>query len=143
MTVWTASSVDRRAGLTVSSLLVAEGDPAEVLGLIDPLSDLFDILVERGTFVVHVLDHTDRRLAGIFAGAYPVDPIEEVDSVDSELGPVLRGSRHTLGCRLAGSETVGFQMLVRGRVEMLDLNSDAGEPLVRYRGRYRQLSPES
>ena len=143
MTVWTAASGDRRAGLTVSSLLVAEGEPAEVLGLIDPLSDLFDILVESGTFVVHVLDHRDQRLAGMFAGAYPVDPIEEVDSVVNELGPVLDGSRHTLGCRLSGSETVGFQMLVRGRIELLALSPDAGEPLVRYRGRYRQLWPDS
>jgi flavin reductase (DIM6/NTAB) family NADH-FMN oxidoreductase RutF len=63
--------------------------------------------------------------------------------VQSELGPVLSGSRHTLGCRLAGSETVGFQMLVRGRVETFDLSADASEPLVRYRGRYRRLSPDS
>ncbi len=109
VTVWTAASLDRRAGLTVSSLLVAEGEPAEVLGLIDPLSELFDVLVERGAFVVHVLDHSDRRLAGMFAGEYPLDAIEEVDLVQSELGPVLSGSRHTLGCRLAGSETVGFR----------------------------------
>jgi flavin reductase (DIM6/NTAB) family NADH-FMN oxidoreductase RutF len=85
VTVWTAASLDRRAGLTVSSLLVAEGEPAEVLGLIDPLSELFDVLVERGAFVVHVLDHSDRRLAGMFAGEYPLDAIEEVDLVQSEL----------------------------------------------------------
>jgi 3-hydroxy-9,10-secoandrosta-1,3,5(10)-triene-9,17-dione monooxygenase reductase component len=143
VTIWTAGSQDRRAGLTVSSLLVAEGDPAEVLGLLDPLSELFDRLVERGSFVVHVLEAADQRLAGMFAGAYPVDPMEEVDPVDGEYGPVISGLRHTIGCRLRGSEELGFQMLVRGRVESLEIVADSGQPLVRYRGRYRKLSPEA
>jgi len=143
VTVWTAGSGDRRAGLTVSSLLVAEGNPAEVVGLLDPLSELFDVLVEQGGFVVHVLDAADQRLAGMFAGAYPVDPFEEVDTVDGEFGPVISGTRHTLGCRLGGSEELGFQMLVRGRIEALEIVEEAGQPLVRYRGRYRKLAPES
>ncbi len=142
VTVWTAGSGDRRAGLTISSLLLAEGDPAEVFGLLDPLSDLFDVLVETGGFVVHVLETSDQRLAGVFAGAYPVDPFEEVGTAEGEFGPVIGGSRHTLGCRLVGSEEAGFQMLVRGRVEAADLVEDAGQPLVRYRGRYRKLSPD-
>jgi len=143
VTVWTAGSGDRRAGLTVSSLLVAEGDPAEVVGLLDPLSELFDMLVERGSFVVHVLDTADQRLAGMFAGAYPVDPFEEVDTVDGEFGPVISGTRHRLGCRLDGSEELGFQMLVRGSIEALEIVAEAGQPLIRYRGRYRKLSPEA
>lgn len=143
VTVWTAGSKERCAGLTVSSLLVAEGEPAQVLGLLDPLSELFDVLVERGGFVVHVLDTADQRLAGLFAGAYPVDPFEEVETTDTEFGPRIGGTRHCLGCRLAGSEELGFQMLVRGRIEALEVVADAGQPLVRYRGRYRQLSAES
>ena len=143
VTVWTAGSKDRRAGLTVSSLLVAEGDPAEVLGLLDPLSEFFDVLVERGSFVVHVLDKADQRMAGLFAGAYPVDPFEEVETVDAEFGPVICGTRHTLGCRLGGSEEIGFQMLVRGRIGALEVAGDVGQPLVRYRGRYRKLSEEA
>ena len=143
VTVWTAGSGDRRAGLTVSSLLVAEGEPAVVLGLIDPLSELFDVLVERGTFVVHVLEAADQRLAGIFAGAYPVNPFEEVETVSGEFGPVISGARHTLGCLFGGSEELGFQMLVRGRVDAFEILADAVQPLVRYRGRYRRLSAEA
>jgi 3-hydroxy-9,10-secoandrosta-1,3,5(10)-triene-9,17-dione monooxygenase reductase component len=142
VTVWTAGSDDRRAGLTVSSLLVAEGDPAQVLGLLDPLSDLFNLVIERGSFVVHVLEAGDQRIAGMFAGAYPVDPFEEVETVDGEFGPMIIGARHTLGCRLGGSERVGFQMLVRGPIDALGIEEGPGEPLVRYRGRYRKLSPE-
>jgi len=143
VTVWTAGAEDRRAGLTVSSLLVAEGDPAVVLGLLDPLSDLFDLVVERGSFVVHVLEAGEQRIAGMFAGAYPVDPFEEVETVDGEFGPVIAGTRHILGCRLGGSEEIGFQMLVRGRAAAIEIEDGSGLPLVRYRGRYRKLAPET
>ena len=143
VTVWTASAEDRRAGLTVSSLLIAEGDPAVVIGLLDPLSDLFNLVIERGAFVVHVLEAGDQRIAGMFAGAYPVDPFEEVETLDSEFGPVIVGARHTLGCRLGGSEEVGFQILVRGPIDVLKIEEGAVQPLVRYRGRYRKLLPES
>jgi flavin reductase (DIM6/NTAB) family NADH-FMN oxidoreductase RutF len=142
VTVWTAGSSRRRAGLTVSSVLVAEGDPAEVLGLIDPLSELFDVLVEQGSFAIHVLGTGEQRLAGIFAGAYPVDALDEVEMADGEFGPIIPGARHRLGCHLLGSEEVGFAMLVRGRVDALEVAPDASSPLVRYRGRYRRLQAE-
>lgn len=143
VTVWTSGSGGRRAGLTVSSLLLAEGDPAEVLGLLDPLSDVFDVIGESESFVVHVLDAEDRRLADMFAGAYPVDPFEEFETEDGQFGPVLGGMRSVLGCRLVASEEVGFQALVRGRIEAIQLGAQAGRPLVRYRGRYRRLQPET
>ncbi len=143
VTVWTAGSGDRRAGLTVSSLLLAEGDPAEVIGLLDPLSDVFDVIAESASFVVHILNAEDRRLAEMFAGAYPVDPFEEVEADDGEFGPVLVGMRSVLGCRLVASEEVGFQALVRGRIEAIQLAADGGRPLVRYRGRYRKLQAET
>ena len=142
VTVWTAGSRDRRAGLTVSSLLVAEGDPAELLGLIDPLSELSALIGETRTFAVHVLDEQDRRLAGNFAGVYPVDPFAEVDFTDGEFGPVLSEARHFLGCRLVASAQVGLQTLVRGRVESLRIVEEGGPPLIRYRGRYRKLAGE-
>jgi flavin reductase (DIM6/NTAB) family NADH-FMN oxidoreductase RutF len=143
VTIWTAGAGDRRAGLTVSSLLLAEGDPAHVLGLLDPLSDLFHVLAERGSFVVQVLEANDQRLAAIFAGVYPVDPFDEVETTAGEFGPVISGERHKLGCRLEGSEEIGFQVLVRGIVDALDIVPTGAPPLVRYRGRYRRLSPES
>lgn len=142
VTVWTAGTAERKAGLTVSSLLIAEGDPAEVVGLVDPLAELFERVLEQESFAVHVLAAGDRRLAGLFAGAYPVDPFEEIETKESNYGPLISGTRHILGCRLVRSEEIGFQVLVRGRVEALEIADDAGEPLVRYRGRYRNLAVE-
>jgi flavin reductase (DIM6/NTAB) family NADH-FMN oxidoreductase RutF len=138
VTVWTAGSAPQRAGLTVSSVLVAEGDPAVVLGLIDSLSDFYDLALERGRFVVHVLGAGDQRLAGVFAGTYPGDPFDEVVTVDGEFGPVVAGARHVVACEFLGSTDVGFQALVCGRIQSIELSDSS--PLVRYRGQYRRLS---
>ena len=52
MTLWTARGERRPAGLTVSSLMVANGTPPRFLALIDPLSDLYEALVASGTAAV-------------------------------------------------------------------------------------------
>jgi flavin reductase (DIM6/NTAB) family NADH-FMN oxidoreductase RutF len=46
VTVWTAGQVPDGAGLTVSSVLVAEGQPARLLGLIAPTSALWEAMPE-------------------------------------------------------------------------------------------------
>ncbi len=40
VTLWTSVHNGERAGLTVSSMLVANGEPGYVLGVLDPESDL-------------------------------------------------------------------------------------------------------
>ena len=40
VTLWTAGGAGDRAGLTVTSLMVAGGDPGRVLALLDPDADL-------------------------------------------------------------------------------------------------------
>ena len=142
VTIWTAGAGEGRRGLTISSTMIAEGAPPEALGLLGSLSDLLDAIRTSGSFVVHVLDANDRRLADVFAGVYPVDPFAEVDFTDGEFGPVLSEARHFLGCRLVASAQVGLQTLVRGRVESLRIVEEGGPPLIRYRGRYRKLAGE-
>jgi 3-hydroxy-9,10-secoandrosta-1,3,5(10)-triene-9,17-dione monooxygenase reductase component len=63
VTVWTAGHAPGGAGLTVSSVLVAEGQPARLLGPIDPTSASWEAMREAGAFVVHVLAVGDRALA--------------------------------------------------------------------------------
>jgi hypothetical protein len=48
VSLWTSGS----AGLTVSSLMTANGSPGAVLGLLDPDSDVRDELEETGVGVV-------------------------------------------------------------------------------------------
>jgi 3-hydroxy-9,10-secoandrosta-1,3,5(10)-triene-9,17-dione monooxygenase reductase component len=140
VTVWTAGSLREGAGLTVSSVLVADGEPARVLGLIDPTSAFWEAMREAGAFVVHVLAEEDRSLADRFAEIRP--PIRGMfDGLEVEAsrwGPVLGGSRPRVGCRLSGAMTVGYAELVEGIAKEVEL-PDFGDPLAWLHGSYRSV----
>jgi 3-hydroxy-9,10-secoandrosta-1,3,5(10)-triene-9,17-dione monooxygenase reductase component len=140
VTVWTAGSPAGGAGLTVSSLLVAQGEPARVLGLIDPTSAFYEAMEAAGAFVVHVLAAADRPLAERFSEIRPPirGPFDGLEVAASPWGPVLGGRRPLVGCRLAGSTTVGHAELVDGVIERLDLH-DLDDPLAYLHGRYRSV----
>jgi 3-hydroxy-9,10-secoandrosta-1,3,5(10)-triene-9,17-dione monooxygenase reductase component len=138
VTVWTSGHPG--AGLTVSSVLVAEGDPPRLLGLLDPVTRLSETIAETGTFVVHVLGEDDQRLGERFAENRP--PIrgqfEGLTVTPSAWGPVLAGTRPLASCRLAAIHPMGRAELVEGVIEEITLPVAAG-PLVWYHGGWRTL----
>ena len=71
VSLWTAGGPDERAGLTVSSWLVAGGEPGRVLALLDPDADLTETLLGTGRGVLQLLAWEDRDLAEAFAGTAP------------------------------------------------------------------------
>ena len=84
VTVWTAGHPPGGAGLTVSSVLVAEGQPPRLLGLIDPTSAFWEAAQETGAFVVHVLAVGDRALAERFSEIPPIrGPFERLQAAES------------------------------------------------------------
>lgn len=134
VTVWTTTG----AGLTVSSVLVADGEPARVLGLIDEDSDFWD--AGPTSVVVNVLGADHRYLAEAFAGTAPAPggPFTLGTWETSEWGPVLAGAAGWLGVRLEPDpREVGWRLLVEGVVEHVEIGSV--DPLVLLRG--RQLDP--
>jgi flavin reductase (DIM6/NTAB) family NADH-FMN oxidoreductase RutF len=127
-----------RAGLTVSSLLVANGEPARLLALIDPLSDLHEALTRTGTAVVSMLTWEDRALADAFAGTAPAPggPFRQAEFVETPWGPRLASATTWAGVRLESSTEVGWSALVTCMVEQLELGEE--QPLVHRRGRYQR-----
>ncbi len=145
VTVWTAGSGRARAGLTVSSMMIAEGDPAEVIGLINPDSALAETMLQTATVAVSVLGGRDRLVADVFAGVSPSPggPFRSGRWSDSDWGPVLDGAPAWIGARLLAGEPAraGWGYLVRARVEtvrLVDL-TEADRALGYLRGRYRFL----
>ncbi len=140
VTVWTAGELSGGAGLTVASVLVAEGEPARLLGLIDPTSAFWEAMQRSGAFVVHLLAVGDRALAERFGEVRP--PIRGaftgLEVTASPWGPVLDGRRPRAACRLAGSAPVGYAELVEGVIELLELE-ELGDPLAWLHGRYRSV----
>ena len=144
VTLWTSGTPESRAGLTISSLVVADGDPPSVLGLMNDTTDLFAAITETGSFVVHVLERDDRLLADRFAGLRPSPGGLFVDQsvTDSQWGPVLTTIVNRACCRLLDHSLAGYQRLVRGAIERIDVE-ELHSPLVLFRGRYRVLESDA
>ncbi len=137
VTLWTAPGP---AGLTVSSALVADGDPGRVLGLIDEESDFFDAVSAAGRFAVTPLTPDDRQLADRFAGLFPAPGglFAGGDWTDTEYGPVPAAAGTWAGCRLDSTRPCGWALLLDGVIETVRTGT-IGIPLIHYRGRYTEL----
>ena len=138
VTLLTAGEGTARAGLTVSSLMVAHGEPAHVLALVDPDSDLADTLRDTGRGAVQLLSWEHRDLAEAFAGLAPAPGgLFRLGSwQQTGWGPVLEGVSAWAGFTLAGEPaSVGWSALVDGVIEEVHLG-DPVDPLVHRRGRY-------
>ncbi|MDP8930388.1 MAG: flavin reductase family protein [Actinomycetota bacterium] len=144
VTVWTAGAASRRGALTISSLLVAEGEPALILGLVSDVSELWAAIQDSAAFVVHVLDVNQRRLADRFALRIPAPGgvFADLEVSESRWGPILAEVPTRACCRLEGTSPVGYAQLVSGRIERLDLDEDLDHPLVYFRGHYQMPSPQ-
>jgi flavin reductase (DIM6/NTAB) family NADH-FMN oxidoreductase RutF len=136
-TLWTAGHGADRAGLTLTSVLVVLGEPARVLGLVDPDSDLADAVAETGAAVVQLLAWSDRDLAEGFAGTAPAPGgvFQQAEFVDTDWGPRLGHATTWAGVRLEESREVGWSRLLTCVVEHLEVGEDV-EPLMHRRGRW-------
>ncbi len=135
VTVWTSGAGAERTGLTVSSVIIANGEPAHVLGVIDADSDWWASAPD--SFVVNVLGQEHRFLADAFAGTAPAPggPFTLGAWTSSEWGPVLDASAGWLGVRLlADPRAVGWGLLVEGVVEHVETGDV--DALIHLRGRY-------
>lgn len=144
VTIWTAGSGEARAGLTVSSLVVAEGEPPSVFGLIGVTTDLAEALRETEAFVVHVLERKDRALAERFALRHPSPGglFRGLGVAGSRWGPVLTALPSRVSCHHVDATETGNHFLVRGAIEEIELG-ELMDPLVYFRGAYRGLPPET
>ena len=137
VSLWTAGDASERAGLTVSSYLVAHGDPGHVLALVDPDSDLAEVAQDTGRCTVQLLEWRHRGLADAFAGTAPAPggPFRLADWQVTAWGPVLPDASAWAGLRLTATHEVGWSLLLDGVVEQVELGEQSA-PLVHRRGRY-------
>lgn len=144
VSIWAATAHGTRAGWTLSSFLVADGDPGEVIGLIDEESPLADVLAESPTLTISLLGWGQRALADAFAGVAPAPggPFALSNWQDTDWGPVLENSLGWIGARLkADPDHAGWGLLLRAVVERVEIQADPADDLLCYvRGRYRSLS---
>ena len=140
VTIVTAGTSDNRTGLTMSSVLVTEGDPGEVLLLVSPNTDLWDAIVESNLLVVHICSPEHRGLAEVFAGRQPSPGgmFAGLAVTDGPWGPVLDDLQNRLSVTVTSFDPAGWSGVVRGVVDQVEV-VDSIDPLVYFRGRYRTL----
>lgn len=140
VTLWTAGDGTDRAGLTVTSVMVALGPQASLLALLDPDSDLLELLRDAGAAVVQLLTWPDRQLAEAFAGTAPAPggPFRQAAFEQTSWGPRLASATTWAGVRLTGEREVGWSVEVTAAVEQAEIGAD-DEPLLHRRGRFVRL----
>ena len=136
VTLWTSPGP---VGLTVSSTLIADGEPPRLFGLLDDESDLWRAISSGGVFAVVALTAADKQLADRFAGLMPAPggPFAAGDWRETPFGPVPAPPHTWAGCRLLDSRPAGWGLLVEA--ELVEIEFSEVEPLIHYRGRYRGL----
>jgi hypothetical protein len=142
VTVWASVAAGTRAGLTVSSLVVADGDPPRLLGLLDEESDLWAVAQRSGRVAVSLLGPDDGQVADVHAGLAPSPggAFRSAAWTESEWGPVL-SDRPFVGTVLDGDQPrrVGWSLVVELVVDHVALESDIGALAYR-RGRYLPIA---
>jgi 3-hydroxy-9,10-secoandrosta-1,3,5(10)-triene-9,17-dione monooxygenase reductase component len=140
VTVVTAGPDRKRAGATVSSLLVIEGAPARLMFVLGETADLLEAIEESGRFVVHVLEGKHRELSDRFAllAPSPGGLFARLEIEDGTWGPELTVAPDRARCSLEEVRPVGYHLVVTGGIDQVTLG-EPDDPLVWFRGRYRRL----
>ena len=140
VTIVTAGEDGTRAGLTVSSLFVVEGDPALVHFLLGPTTDLWEVITKTRRFVIHICGNEDRLLADVFAGLSPSPGgvFAATETSESDYGPVIGSLTNRAFCSLVSQQEAGYSGLIEAQIDQVEV-SYLEDPLVHFRGRYRGL----
>jgi flavin reductase (DIM6/NTAB) family NADH-FMN oxidoreductase RutF len=136
VSLWTSGAETAWAGLTVTSMVVAAGEEARILALLDPDADLTERLLETGRGVFQLLGWDDRDLAEMFAGTAPAPggAFRQAAFEQTAWGPRLSSAATWAGVRVEADQAVGWSTLMTTVVEHVEVGDD--EPLQHRRGRY-------
>jgi flavin reductase (DIM6/NTAB) family NADH-FMN oxidoreductase RutF len=131
-------------GTTVSAFCPVSVDPPMVLVSLIASSYPAEVLGRAPLFAVTLLAAGQRVLAGRFAVAGRPGARLLLDGVPHHRGGasgalIADGGLAALECEASQRITVGDHLLVIARVLGLPYVAEAGEPLIRYRGRYPGL----
>jgi flavin reductase (DIM6/NTAB) family NADH-FMN oxidoreductase RutF len=142
VTLWTSGSTTEgrtQAGLTVSSVMVAGGEPGRLLALVDPDSSLREVLEATGRGVVHLLEWEHRDLAEVFGGQMPSPGGQFTvgEWEQTSYGPRLTTAPTWATVEAESFEPIGWSDLVIARIVDAAIGED-GAPLEHRRGRYQR-----
>lgn len=141
VTIVTSGSAERPSGLTVSSLLVIEGDPPAIQMVVAPTTDLWYSIEETGRFVVHICVEGHGPRSDVFAGLRPSPggPFANLDTLASDWGPTIADIEDRAYCTSTMRQELGYSGVISAEIDALEL-TEMSNPLVYFRGSYRALA---
>jgi flavin reductase (DIM6/NTAB) family NADH-FMN oxidoreductase RutF len=130
-------------GMTANTFTSVSLDPFLTLVCVDQRSHLLPLLKQNSFFGVNVLKEHQQAISVYFAQP------DQTPEADAKLGiqyrwthdgiPLLDDTIAQIVCRVAASYVAGDHTIFLGEVQSAELF--AGEPLIFFRSRYRQLAP--
>lgn len=141
VTIITSGEAGHGVGLTVSSVMIAEGTPPFLYFLVGSTTELFYAMDTIGKFVVHVCQSSHRDRAEVFAGQRPGPggPFKGLTVEHRAWGPVIADMGNRMFCSVADMDEDSFSIIVEATIDELELD-DLDDPLVYFRGAYRGLA---
>ena len=132
-------------GVTVSTLCPVSADPPLVSVAMQGGTYPAELLRRVDGFAVTVLSAGQRAVAGRFAAAGRPGARRLLEGESLERGPrsgalIVAGGLAGLDCAVSQRVEAGDHLLVIGEVTGVAYVAEAGQPLVRFRGRYPALT---
>jgi len=141
VTVVTTNSVKfGLQGMTVTAFSSVSVDPPQILVCINGSADTGAGIDESQCFAVNVLNSDQQDLSNQFAGGSSQQQRFENTAWQAGItgAPVLTDSLMSLDCKVVEKVRAGTHWIIIGEVQECVCRS--GEPLLYYRGAYRQLA---
>ncbi|MCX7068892.1 MAG: flavin reductase family protein [Methylococcales bacterium] len=129
-------------GMTVSAFSSVSVNPPLILVCINDAADTGDGIVESQCFAVNVLTAEQQDTSNQFAGG--TSQQQRFDNADWSAGitgaPLLTNSLMSLDCTVVEKVRAGTHWIIIGEVQAVECRT--GEPLLYYRGAYRQVASD-
>ncbi|MEI6705526.1 MAG: flavin reductase family protein [Methylococcales bacterium] len=129
-------------GMTVSAFSSVSVNPPLILVCINDAADTGDGIAESQCFAVNVLTTEQQDTSNQFAGG--TSQQQRFENADWSAGitgaPLLNNSLMSLDCTVVEKVRAGTHWIIIGEVQAVECR--AGEPLLYYRGAYRQVASD-
>lgn len=127
-------------GMTVTAFSSVSVDPPQILVCINESADTGAGIQESECFAVNVLNSTQQDISNQFAGGRSQQQRFENTpwTAGANGAPILSDSIMSLECKVVEKVRAGTHWIIIG--EVLDCAQRPGEPLLYYKGAYRQLA---
>ena len=126
-------------GMTVTAFTSVSVNPPQVLVCINDSADTGVGIEESQSFAVNILNADQQDLSNQFAGG--TSQQQRFENTDWKAGitgaPILNNTLMSLDCKVVEKVLAGTHWIIIGEVQ--DCVCRSGEPLLYYRGAYRQL----